>query len=198
MVGFLKEAQHGNGSKTVHSVIGILGVTVGNVTVQTNGPNHSSLFNSRHGSALFRVLGRNFVEMNFFLLRFIHFIHQWLYSPLFGPSLSFSFVIFSTQAVGLLGRVKTPSQGLYLHAGQHKRNKRTQTSMPLVGLCYDTVYMYPSKCLSQYVRPYELPNSSTFLFQKITVPQLVYWTHMPEERNQWSGFVNTSMKVRVL
>jgi hypothetical protein len=32
------------------------------------------------------------------------FIHQWLYSPLLGPGLFFSFVIFFTQTVGLLGR----------------------------------------------------------------------------------------------
>jgi hypothetical protein len=48
------------------------------------------------------------------------FIHQWLYSPLLGPGLFFSYVIFFTQTVGLLGRVISPSQGLYLHTGQHK------------------------------------------------------------------------------
>jgi hypothetical protein len=53
------------------------------------------------------------------------FIHQWLYSPLFGPDLFFSFVIFLTQTVGLLGRVISPSQSRYLHTGQHKQNKRS-------------------------------------------------------------------------
>jgi hypothetical protein len=62
-----------------------------------------------------------------------YFIHQWLYSPLLGPGLFFSFVIFFTQTVGLLGRVICPSQGRYLHTGQHKQNKRAQTSMPWVG-----------------------------------------------------------------
>jgi FAD synthase len=38
-----------------------------------------------------------------------------------------------TQTVGLLGRVISTSQGLYLHTGKHKQNKRTQTSMPQVG-----------------------------------------------------------------
>jgi hypothetical protein len=33
------------------------------------------------------------------------FIHQWLYSPLLGPGLFFSFVIFFTQTVELRGRV---------------------------------------------------------------------------------------------
>jgi hypothetical protein len=43
------------------------------------------------------------------------FSHQWLYSPSLGPGLFFSFVIFFTQTVGLLGRVISPSQGLYLN-----------------------------------------------------------------------------------
>jgi hypothetical protein len=48
------------------------------------------------------------------------FIHQWRYSPLLGPGLFFSFVIFFTQTVGLLGRVISPSQGRYLYTGQHR------------------------------------------------------------------------------
>jgi hypothetical protein len=52
---------------------------------------------------------------------FIHsFIHQWFYSHLLGPGLFFSFVIFFTQTIGLLGRVISPSLGLYLHTEQHK------------------------------------------------------------------------------
>jgi hypothetical protein len=39
-----------------------------------------------------------------------------------------------TQSVGILGRMISPSQFLYLHAEQHKQNKRTQTSMHRVGL----------------------------------------------------------------
>jgi hypothetical protein len=38
-----------------------------------------------------------------------------------------------TQSVGLFGRGISPSQCSYLHTGQHKQNKRTQTSMPQVG-----------------------------------------------------------------
>jgi hypothetical protein len=45
----------------------------------------------------------------------------------------FSFLIY-TQSLGLLGRGISPSQGLYLYTEQHKQNKRTQTSMPRVGL----------------------------------------------------------------
>jgi hypothetical protein len=48
------------------------------------------------------------------------FIHQWLYSPLLGPGLFYSFVIFFIQTVGLLGGVISPSQGRYQHVGQHK------------------------------------------------------------------------------
>jgi hypothetical protein len=60
------------------------------------------------------------------------FIHQWLYSPLLGPGLLFSFVIFFTQPVGLLGWVISLSQGRYLHRTKQTQNKRTQTSMPWV------------------------------------------------------------------
>jgi hypothetical protein len=57
----------------------------------------------------------------------------WLYIPSLGPGLFFGSVIFPTQSVGLLGRGISPSQVRYLHTGQHKQNKRTQTSMPWVG-----------------------------------------------------------------
>jgi hypothetical protein len=61
---------------------------------------------------------------------FIHsFIHQWLYSPLLGPGQFFSFVIVFTQSVGLLGRVISPSQGRYLHTGQHKHRINAHTDI---------------------------------------------------------------------
>jgi hypothetical protein len=44
----------------------------------------------------------------------------------------FQFLDLFTQSVGLLGRGISPSQGRYLHTGQHKQNKRTQTFMPQV------------------------------------------------------------------
>jgi hypothetical protein len=53
--------------------------------------------------------------------------HQWLYSPFLGPGLFFSFVIFFTQMVGLLGRVIIRSQGCYPHTGQHKHRTDTDT-----------------------------------------------------------------------
>jgi hypothetical protein len=50
------------------------------------------------------------------------FVHLFIngYRPLLGPGLFFSFVIFFTQTVGLPGQVISPSQGRYLHTGQHK------------------------------------------------------------------------------
>jgi hypothetical protein len=58
------------------------------------------------------------------------FIHQWLYSSLLGPGLFFTFVIFFTLSIGLLGRVISPSQGRYLHAGQHKHRINAYTDIP--------------------------------------------------------------------
>jgi hypothetical protein len=37
------------------------------------------------------------------------------------------------ELVGLLGRVIGPTQGLYLHTGQHNTEKRRHTSMPRAG-----------------------------------------------------------------
>jgi hypothetical protein len=57
------------------------------------------------------------------------FIHQFLYSPLLGPGLFFSSVIFFIQSVGLLGRVISLSQGRYLHKGQHKQRINAHTDI---------------------------------------------------------------------
>jgi hypothetical protein len=64
------------------------------------------------------------------IIYLIHFIHQWLYSPLLGPDLFFSFVIIFTQTVGLLGRVISQSQGRYLKAEQHKHRINSYTDIP--------------------------------------------------------------------
>jgi hypothetical protein len=40
-----------------------------------------------------------------------------------------SFVIFFTQTVGLLGRAISPSQGRYLHTGQHKHRINAHTDI---------------------------------------------------------------------
>jgi hypothetical protein len=57
------------------------------------------------------------------------FIHQWLYSPLSGPGLFFSFVIFFTQSVVLLGRGFYSSQGLYLYTGEHRHRINARTDI---------------------------------------------------------------------
>jgi hypothetical protein len=54
----------------------------------------------------------------------------------FCPGLCFCSFTIILQTVGLLGRVISSSQGLYLNAGQHKHRINTythQTSMPCVG-----------------------------------------------------------------
>jgi hypothetical protein len=63
------------------------------------------------------------------------FLFHWLYSPRGPWPLLFNFMII-LQTVGLLGRVISPSQGLYLKIGQHKHRINTythRTSMPFVG-----------------------------------------------------------------
>jgi hypothetical protein len=57
------------------------------------------------------------------------FIYQRIYRSLLAPGLLFSFVIFLTQTVGLLGRGISQSQGLYLHTGQHKHRINTHTDI---------------------------------------------------------------------
>jgi hypothetical protein len=53
--------------------------------------------------------------------------------PLLGPGLFFSSVIiFFIQTVGLLGRVISPSQGRYLHAGQHKHRINAYTDIRIL------------------------------------------------------------------
>jgi hypothetical protein len=73
---------------------------------------------------------------------FLHWLYSppstlfhWLYSPPWALASAFSFMII-LQTVGLLGRVISLSQGLYLNTGQHKHRINTythQTSMPWVG-----------------------------------------------------------------
>jgi hypothetical protein len=53
----------------------------------------------------------------------MHFFFQWLYSPCGPWPLYFSFLIY-TRTVGLLERVISSSQGLYLNIRQHKHRKR--------------------------------------------------------------------------
>jgi hypothetical protein len=63
------------------------------------------------------------------VIRNYSFIHRWLYSPLLGPGLFFSSVIYFTQTVGFLGRMISPSQGRHLHTGQHKHIMNAHTNI---------------------------------------------------------------------
>jgi hypothetical protein len=46
-----------------------------------------------------------------------------------GPGLFLSFIVIFTQTVGHLGRVISPSQGLYLHTGQQKHRINAHTDI---------------------------------------------------------------------
>jgi hypothetical protein len=49
--------------------------------------------------------------------------------PLLGPGAFFSSVVIFTQAVGLVGRVISPSKGRYLHTRQHKHRINAHTNI---------------------------------------------------------------------
>jgi hypothetical protein len=58
------------------------------------------------------------------------FIHSSMaLHPFLGTDLFFSFVIFFTRTVGPLGRVISPSQGRYVHKGQHKHRINAHTNI---------------------------------------------------------------------
>jgi hypothetical protein len=59
------------------------------------------------------------------VIQYIFYFH-WLYNPLGPWPLLFSFMII-LQTVGLLARVISSSQGLYLNTGQHKHRINTYT-----------------------------------------------------------------------
>jgi hypothetical protein len=95
------------------------------------------------------------------------FIHQWLYSPFLSPGLFFSFVIFFTQSVGLLGRMISPSQGRYLHTGQHEHRINAHTDIHALGgtRTYDPSVRASegSSCLRPrgYCHQFEIKNGET-------------------------------------
>jgi hypothetical protein len=103
------------------------------------------------------------------------FIHHWLYSSLLDPGLSFCFVIFLAETVGLLGRVISPSQGRYLHTGQHKPRIKAHTDIravsgirtydPSVRACKD------SSCLRRAVTVIGLSNEYRGHFPNINRPE---------------------------
>jgi hypothetical protein len=50
-------------------------------------------------------------------------------TALFGPWPLLQFVVIFTQTVGLLGLLISPSQGRYLHTGQHKHRINAHTDI---------------------------------------------------------------------
>jgi hypothetical protein len=75
--------------------------------------------------------GYMIVNMNYFTVSIgIFYTFLMALQPLLlGPGLFFNFVIFFTQTVGLLGRVISPSQGLYLYSRQHKHRINANTNI---------------------------------------------------------------------
>jgi hypothetical protein len=61
------------------------------------------------------------------------FIHQWLYSPLLGHVRFFSFVILYTDCRTPWTGDQPVARPISTHRTAQTQNKRTQTSMPLVG-----------------------------------------------------------------
>jgi hypothetical protein len=94
------------------------------------------------------------------------FIHQWLYSPLLGPGLFFSFVFFSTQTVEHLGLDQPGARPLPTHrTTQHRISAHTDihalsgigTHDPSVRASED------SSCLKPRGHRYQLsPSSSSY------------------------------------
>jgi hypothetical protein len=82
------------------------------------------------------------IYVSFIFTPFIHSFINGSTALLLGPGLFFSFVIFFTQSVGLLGRVSSPSLGRYLHTEQHKHR----------------INAHRHPCLEQYSNP--RPQSS--------------------------------------
>jgi hypothetical protein len=108
------------------------------------------------------------------------FIHQLFYSPSLDPGFFFSFVIFFTQTVGLLGRVISPSQGLYLNTGQHKHRINAHTDIHVLSgiRIHDPSFRTSenSSCLrprGHCVRP-KLKSVKEFLHMK-TVTEICHW-----------------------
>jgi hypothetical protein len=80
------------------------------------------------GPAGVRVLG--VTEMFTFprsinFISFHSFVHQWLYSPLWGPGLFFSFVIFFYTDGATTWTGDQPAARPLLHTNQHSQNKHT-------------------------------------------------------------------------
>jgi hypothetical protein len=94
-------------------------------TYTQNGSFFTSVHSARDTNACMRFF---FVSVSP-RIHHLHSFHFKASAPLLGPGLFFSFVIIFTQTVGLLGRVISPSQGRYLHTGQHKHRINAHTDI---------------------------------------------------------------------
>jgi hypothetical protein len=97
-----------------------------------------------------------------------HFIHQWDYRPLMGPTLFFSYAFFFTQTVGLVGRVMSPSQGRYLHTGQHKHRINAHTHPRLEW------GSNPRSQRSKTVHALERAATESYTYRRIFLKKVVY------------------------
>jgi hypothetical protein len=86
----------------------------------------------------------------------------YIYGPTVLGDLGSFFSFFTyTQSVGLLGRGMSPSQGRYLHTGQHKYRINTQTTMPRVGFEHTTTVFKRAKNLNALDRTANMIGVST-------------------------------------
>jgi hypothetical protein len=90
-------------------------------------------------------------------------ILSWLYSPLLGLGLFFSFLIY-TQSVGYLERGISLSQSLYLDTEQHKQKKTQQTSMPGVRFEPTTPLFEQAKTVHTLDRVATVTGSEIFIY----------------------------------
>jgi hypothetical protein len=112
-------------------------------------------------------------------------IHQWLYSPLLGPGLFFSFLI-CTQRVGLPERGISPSQSRYLHTGQNKHKIRRST--------HNHTHTHP--WLEWYSNPWSQRSSERRQFMPLTArplwPAKIYYyehKHPAYWLNTWARWL---------
>jgi hypothetical protein len=79
--------------------------------------NSGNLFSNREQTAICDI---SIHGITYLRVRLEYTIYLWLYRSLLSLGRAFQFLDFFTQSVGLLGREISPSQGHYLHTGQHK------------------------------------------------------------------------------
>jgi hypothetical protein len=92
-----------------------------------------------------------------FIYSFIHSFINGCTALCWALASSYSFVIFFTQSIGLLGRRISPSQGRYLHTGQHKHRRNAHTNIHATsGHIYYFSSFSSSMALTALRRPWPL------------------------------------------